>query len=78
MSSKFTVFKESVISFFTRQTFKRLYERVRYKNMSRRQRITFIVLMTLLPSMAILLGILLSCIYGIDYHSIAIGVNQST
>ena len=78
MSSKFKVFKESLVSFFSRQTFKRLYERVRYNNMSKKQRIAFICLITIIPSVAILIGILTSCIYGIDYHSVAIGVNQST
>jgi hypothetical protein len=78
MVSKLGQFKNSVLTFFSFQTFKRLYERVRYKNMSRKQRIYFIVLTTLIPSLAILIGILTSCIYGVDYHSVAISLNRST
>ena len=78
MTSKFKKFKDTVVNFFTFQTFRNLYERVRYKNMSRKQRIYFIVLTTLIPSLAILIGILTSCIYGVDYHSVAISLNRST
>lgn len=78
MISKIKTAKQSVIQLFSLQTLKNFYERIRWKNMSRRRRITFVTLITLIPSLAIIVGILVSCIYGVDYHTNAIAINDST
>ena len=78
MSSKLAKAKQSLSSFFTGKTFLDLYERIRWRNMSRKRRIYFIVLITVIPSIIILLGLLLPCIMGVDYLTTGIALNRST